>query len=279
MKKDKKIRVDLRCPLSWGELTAEQTVFVAKLLSERVDNCEELALRCCFKFTGLFPYRFNKYQIKNYDKFGVSMPKLYRYKRHIIEIDNSTIFAFAEKLKFMADTPGLMACQTNISGLYFNDSQLWQTTFEEYCMADRYYRAYSKTHNDKLLCAMIAVLYRKQGEPYRDELVEKNTNRIRRGSKPAQRQAVYLWWTGVKLWLKDKYADLFDDGKNVIEFGNVEDTDDTESIMNMLYSITEGRAHENKEVYKTSVHEVLHALNTKAKSINEMNAKIKKKLT
>ena len=79
------------------------------------------------------------------------------------------------------------------------------------------------------------------------------------------------------MWLKDKYADLFDGNRNTVEFGNIEEPDDTESIMNMLYSITEGKAHENKEVYKTSVHEVLHALNTKAKSINEMNKRIGRK--
>jgi hypothetical protein len=43
--------------------------------------------------------------------------------------------------------------------------------------------------------------------------------------------------------------------------------------MNMLYAITDGRAHENGHVYKTPVHEVLHALNTKVKNINELNSK------
>ncbi|MDR1551874.1 MAG: hypothetical protein LBS69_00200 [Prevotellaceae bacterium] len=280
-KNRKKTGIDLRAPSGWGELTAEQTVTVAGLLGEGLSSAEELALLCFFRFTGVSFYRRNmtNYELRQRQKTGLrtDFSGLYRYKKYIVEIDDDTIFAFAEKLKFLADVPGLMACQNTIAGLHFSDSELWQTTFEEYCMADRYYRAYSKMKDENHLCAMIAALYRNKKEAYRDELVEKNTKRILRKSQPEQRQAVFLWWTGLKVWIREKYPDLFSGGKNTVEFGNTEsDDDDSESIMNMLYSITEGKAHENRQVFKTSVHEVLHALNTKAKNINEMNSKFKK---
>ncbi|MDR2064448.1 MAG: hypothetical protein LBP85_01865 [Prevotellaceae bacterium] len=275
-----KIKIDLKAPASWSELTEEQIRFAAKALDDGMASPEELALRCFFKFTGLYPYQLqmSNYELRKRAKLGLRTDSkgLYRYRRHIIEISEDVIFAFAERLKYLACTPGLMTCQNRIAGLHFTDSQLWQTTFEEYCMADRYYRAYSKTQNEKHLCAMIATLYRKKGEAYRDELVEKNTDKIFHNSKKAQRLAVFLWWTGLKIWIREKYPDLFSAGKNTVEFGASESDDDSESIMNMLYSITEGRAHENKEVYKTPVHEVLHALNTKAKNINEINSKLKK---
>ncbi|MDR2125579.1 MAG: hypothetical protein LBP63_01945 [Prevotellaceae bacterium] len=279
-KKQKKIAVDLRAPQSWAELTEAQILTVAQLLGKGMNNAEDLALRCFFKFTGLYPYRMylTDFQIRQHQKLGLRTTGegLYRYKRQIVEIDDNVIFSFAEKLKFLADAPGLMKCQSQISGLHFADSQLWQTSFEEYCMTDRYYRAYGKTQNEKYLCTMIAVLYRKKGEPYRDETVEKNTGRILRNSTAAQRQAVFLWWTGLKIWIRDKYPDLFSAGHNTIEFGNIDSGNDDESIMNMLYSVTEGKAHENRHVYKTPVHEVLHALSTKAKNINEINSKLKK---
>jgi hypothetical protein len=115
---------------------------------------------------------------------------------------------------------------------------------------------------------MAAVLYRKKGLSYSDKLVDDNARRIRRGAKLAELQAVYLWFTGVKLWLKEKYSDLFSGGGDTDGFG-----DESEAVMNMLYAITDGRAHENDRVYKTPVHDVLHALNTKAKTINELNSK------
>jgi hypothetical protein len=254
-------------------------VFVAKLFDSGIESAEELALRCFFRFTGLRPYKIkiSNYEFKQREKLGLQNFGLYRYKRNIVEIDKEIIFAFAEKLKFLAETPGLMRCQSRIAGLWFNDSQLWKTTFEEYCMADRYYRVYSKSKVEEHLCCMIAVLYRHKNETYRDELIKDNKLRIRAFSSRGQRLAIFLWWTGIKIWLKEKYPDLFSAAKNTVEFGNTDaDDDDSESIMNMLYSITEGKAHENKEVYKTPVHEVLHALNTKAKNINEINSKLKK---
>jgi hypothetical protein len=276
MKRKKEINIDLKAPRSWAELSEDQVIYVADILST-VENltAEELALRCLLKFTALFPYQLSisNYKLRSIEKMGFNPKGLYRYKRHIIKIDDDVLFAFAETLKFLAEPPGLMICPAIISGLHFNDSQLYETTFEEYCMADKYYRAYSKSQDDKHLCTMIAVLYRKKGESYRDEMVETNTHRVQRGSKPAVRQAVFLWWTGVKLWIKTKYPDLFGANSNTIEFGNTDNFDEDDSILNMVYSITEGKAHENKQVYKTPVHEVLHALNVKAKQINEMNKK------
>lgn len=220
------------------------------------------------KFTGLHPVSITSAFRKRCALLCKPVPSLYRYKNKILEISDEQIAVFCRQLEYLSEPPGPMKCPSQLSGLYGPDPQLWTNTFEEYLMADRYYRAFSQTQDRSHLYGMAAVLWRKKDLPYSDKTLESNTRRIRRGAKLAELQAVYLWWTGVKLWLKEKYADLFTGS------GDTETSaDESDAVMNMLYAITDGRAHENDRVYKTPVHDVLHALNTKAKTINGLNSK------
>jgi hypothetical protein len=271
------LEIKLTAPTSWQALTEQQVVFIAHVLLQQPSK-EDLLARCLLKFAGLHPVPITKDLIKRCTLLGKPVPSLYRYKNKILEIPDEQMAVFCRKLEYLAEPPGLMKCPSRLAGLYGPDPQLWTNTFEEYLMADRFYRAHSNLVNYPalqketgldFLCKMAAVLWRKKDTPYSDKELESNTRRIRRGTKPAELLAVYLWFTGVKLWLKEKYPDLFTPAG---ESGN-EAGDDSESVMNMLYAITDGRAHENERVYKTPVHEVLHALNTKAKTINELNSK------
>jgi hypothetical protein len=268
----KSLTVELTAPTSWQALTEQQVMFVAHVLLQQPTK-EELLARCLLKFTGLRPVPLTGAIRKRCALLGKPVPSLYRYKNKMLEISDEQIAVFCRQLEYLSEPPGLMQCPARIAGLYGPDAQLWKIsdTFEEYLMADRYYRAYSQTGDRTHLNDMAAVLWRKKDLPYSDKGLEPNTRRIRRGAKPVELQAVYLWWTGVKLWLKEKYSDLFT--PNVIASEAKQPSDDSDAVMSMLYAITDGRAHENDRVYKTPVHDVLHALNTKAKTINELNSK------
>jgi hypothetical protein len=260
-------KIELTAPTSWQALTEQQVIFVAHVLLQQPTK-EELLARCLLKFTGLHPVPVTDAFRKRCTLLGKPVPSLYRYKNKILEITDEQMAVFCQKLEYLAEQPGLMKCPSHLSGLYGPDPQLWTNTFEEYLMTDRYYRAFSQTHERAHLYSMAAVLWRKKDVPYSDKILDGNTCRIRRGAKLSELQAVYLWWTGIKLWLKEKYADLFTGGGETGTSG-----DESDTVLNMLYAITDGRAHENERVYKTPVHDVLHALNTKAKTINELNAK------
>jgi hypothetical protein len=266
---NKSVTVELAAPTSWQALTEQQVMFVAHILLQQLTK-EEILARCFLKFAGLYPVPVTDAFRKRCILFNRPVPSLYRYKNKTLEIPDEQIAIFCQKLEYLAEPPGLMKCPSRLAGLYGPDPQLWNTTdtFEEYLMADRSYRAYSQNQDREHLYGMAAVLWRKKDTPYSDKLLDGNTRRIRRGTKLAELQAVYLWWTGIKLWLKGKYPDLFTGGGDGEAAG-----DESEAVMNMLYAITDGRAHENERVYKTSVHDVLHALNAKAKTINELNSK------
>ena len=274
--KSSTLEIKLTAPTSWQALTGQQVIFVAHVLLQQPTK-EELLARCLLKFTGLYPVPITNALRKRCALLNRPAPSLYRYKNKILEISDEQIAVFCRQLEYLAEPPGLMKCPSRIAGLYGPDPQLWTSTFEEYLMADRFYRAHSELANHPnlqekanwdFLQKMAAVLWRKKDDPYSDNSLESYTRRIRRGAKLAELQAVYLWWTGIKLWLKEKYADLFAGS------GDTETSaDESDAVMNMLYAITDGRAHENDRVYKTPVHDVLHALNTKAKTINELNSK------
>jgi hypothetical protein len=259
--------IQLTAPTSWAALTEQQVTFVAHVLLQQPSK-EELLARCLLKFAGLYPIPVTNALQKRCALLNRPVPSLYRYKNKVIEISAAQIAVFCRQLEYLAGPPGLMKRPSRLAGLHGPDAQLWTNTFEEDLMADRYYRAYSQTYDRAHLYGMAAVLWRKKDLPYSDKTLGQNTRRIRRGAKLAELQAVYLWWTGLKLWLKEKYADLFTPSGD-----SNEATDESAAVMNMLYAITDGRAHENDRVYKTPVHDVLHALNTKAKTINELNSK------
>jgi hypothetical protein len=262
------LTIQLTVPTSWQALEEQQVIFVARVLMQQPAK-EELLARCLFKFTRIHPAPVTDAFRKRCALLEKPLPSLYRYKNKIFEIPDEQIAVFCRQLEYLAGPPGLMMRPSRIAGLYGPDPQLWTNTFEEYLMADRYYRAFSQTNDCEHLYGMAAVLWRKKDLPYSDKGLKTNTRRIRRGAKSSELQAVYLWWTGVKLWLKEKYPDLFTPAGDA---GSTAD-DDSDTVMNMLYAITDGRAHENDSVYKTYVHDVLHALNTKAKTINELNSK------
>ena len=262
------MEINLTAPTSWATLNEQQVVYVARVLSQQPTK-EELLMRCLLKFTGLHPIPVTRLMRKMAARINRPIPFLCRYKRKEISLSAEQIHSFCRQLEYLTEAPGLMACPSRLAGLYSPDAQLWNVTFEAYLMADRNYRAYSQTKNAKFLYDMIGVLWRKQGVPYSDALVAKNARRIRRGANKDECDAVFLWFTGVKLWLKDKYPDLFS-GEDTDT-----DTDESDKIMNMLHAVAEGKAHENKAVFQTPVHEILHSLNIKAKQINEFNTKHK----
>jgi hypothetical protein len=267
--------IHLTAPTSWQALTEQQVVFVARVLGQQPSK-EELLLRCLLRFTGLSVVPVTGDLRRRCALLGKPVPSRYRYNNKIIEISDEDMAAFCRQLEYLASPPAPMACPSAIAGLHGPDPQLWTNTFEEYLMADRYYRAHSNLPNypalqketgPAFLHKMAAVLYRPQNTPYADTLVEANARRFRGSAAADQCNALFLWWTGVKLWLKEKYSDLFAPGDGDPA------TDESDAVLNMLYAITEGRAHENERVYKTSVHDILHALNTKAKTIREINSK------
>jgi len=260
------MEINLTAPTNWATLTEQQVVYVAQVLSQQPTK-EELLLRCFLKFTGLRPIQVTKPMHKMAALINRPIPFLCRYKRKVISLSAEQVQSFCRQLDYLSELPGQMACPARLAGLYGPDAQLWNVTFEAYLMADRNYRVYSQTKKTEFLYDMIGVLWRKQGVPYNDALVSKNARRIRRSAGKDECNAVFLWFTGIKLLLKDKYPDLFT-GEDTDS-----DTDESNKIMNMLYAITDGKAHENKAVFQTPVHEILHALNTKAKQINEFNAK------
>jgi len=264
------MEINLTAPTNWATLTEQQVVYVAQVLSQQPTK-EELLVRCLLKFTGLRTVPVTKLMHKLATLANHPVPNYFRYKRQKVELSAEQIQSFCTQLAYLCEQPGLMACPSQIAGLHGPDEQLWKTTFEEYLMADRYYRAYSRAReNQDFLYSMVGVLWRKKGLAYSDGLVDRNARRIRRKAKAAECAAVFLWWTGVKLWLRDKYPDLFTGSGDAVP-----DADESDMVMSMLNAVTEGRAHENKQVYTTPVHEVLHSLNAKSKQIHELNAKYK----
>jgi hypothetical protein len=259
--------IELTAPTSWQALSEAQVVFVAHVLSQQPSK-EELTVRCLLKFTGLHPVPIGGRLRKNYTLLNLPVPSLYRYKRKIVAISDEIIAGCCRQLAFLAEPPGLMLCPSVIAGLYGPDPQLSRNTFEEYLMADGYYGDYCQTRDRTCLHRLMGVLWRKKAKPYADKHLTTNARRIGRSASFDQQQAVFLWWTGLKLWLKEKYADLFTGDSG-------DPSDDDDAVMNMLYAMTGGRAHENRQVLETPVHEVLHALNTKARQINELNTKMK----
>lgn len=253
--------IALTAPGSWQELRPEQVVFVAKQYLSQVSR-PELLTRSLLHFTGVT-------LLKRYPAVDENEGERFEFKKGKVRFSLSaeTLRGLSEQLAYLTDTIGLMPCPTSIAGYPCPEYRLYNHTLEEYLMADAYYLAFSREKTIEALHRLTAVLYRAQATPYRDVDLELRARRLRRAPLPLL-YGVYLWYTGFKAWLRDKYPLLFSPSD---EQGT--DTSPDERIFGLLETLNEGKPQDNDRILKTHVHEVLYSLQAKIERYNDLKNK------
>ncbi len=221
--------IDLKYPTTWDEVTREHLLMLGKLMTRKLTR-EELLFDLLCKITGLRPLlkqgidedtMVAEYHFKMKGKGKFSMPAW-------------MIRQACEDLSFLVDTVGLPECP-----ILSVHSKLHDVSFKAFYFADAYLSRYQVTKDEDLMLKMYKEL----------------TGRQVRNLDKAEVNAIVIWWCGLKEYLKQSYPEVLKDGD--------EQTDKTPAdVLNEILSVlNKNEPHMNKEILKSDVHAVMHALN------------------
>jgi len=244
--------VKLYTPTEFGKMSMKQLAYFSRLLLKKLGP-EEVKMLCLLKFTGL--KLMQKSPVKNEDEQDCYLFKLKNTGTFLIDVDRVT--DMLTRLDFLDKDVTLFDLPETIGRYNACDSRLYGIRLDEWLLADRMYGEFSRTKDVKFLNLMLAVFYRETGEQWNDgDSVEKWARRFR--WVPLYRKyIVFLWYTGVKLWLINKYWHVFNGGESTGE------TPGDEMIMGLLSSLNDGKVADNNIIKSSEVHEALYELNRK----------------
>ncbi len=244
--------IHLTAPVGWHDITSEQLLFVSKLFDSQLSESEFLT-RSLISFTGIEPVKHGLVPGDGELLFEFLDPA-----GELFSLSAEEMKSLIDQLRWLIDSVGLCRLPEKLGGLSPVDSRLFGVTLEEYLLADQLYATYSTSKRVDDLNRFIAVFYRKSGEKWDERKYKKYINILRSVPNHAK-TAVYLWFSGFKKWIIDKYPYMF----GGTESGETSIPSPDEHILRLFTSLNNGDVTRNKEILHTHVHEVFYELNQK----------------
>jgi hypothetical protein len=244
--------IKLNVPISYAACTPEQLKYLSKLMLSKL-TAAEIKLMCFLRFSGL---KLLKKKPVVDDSGQICY--LFKHKKHgvfLLDIDRLT--NMHSRLNWIDQDVTTFHLPSQIRRYKACNSLLYGMPLDAWLMLDLIYSRYAQTRQPALLSKMMAIIYTRPGESFNDgQYLAKRARRFR--FVPAwKKHLVFLWYTGVKLWLMHKYYYVFAGAD-----GNA-DTPVDEMIMGLIAALNEGNVANNHIIKTTDVHEVLFELNRK----------------
>lgn len=186
------------------------------------------------------------------------LPDYYEFKKGRVrfKLDADRFTDLLSRLDFLQQPPGLMAPPDRIKGCDAPDARLYGVRLDQWLVADTFYTNFVQSHDPVFLDKLITVLYARAGESW-DNGDHVAARAVRFYNIPYYlKHWVFLWYTGVKLWLMVKYSHVFSGGT-----GEGSDTPADEVVMGVIRSLNGGHLSNNDRVKGSDVHEALFELN------------------
>jgi len=234
-------------PKRWSDLNRDQLARISKLLLKFRDKPDFL-VRCLLMFTGWKIVRWkmlversgNSYYFKNQakDEFCIS---------------GDVFTELIKRIEWLTGDITLNSFSPSVPGYDSPNFMLYSTTLNQYLMADNYYRQFVEKVDFIALARMVVVLYCKDPEAIDVEKAGKELLKLEKSIL----YAVFIWFSGAKNWLREKYPFVFNvQGNEGNEYAD-------EVILSLLSSLNGGDITRNKSILNTMVHEALFELNLK----------------
>lgn len=240
-------KIELKLPKGWNQLKKGELETVAGYFL-RYKSKPEILTRCFLLFSG--------WKIVRWDRLaGLEQGYGYFTKKgeSLFRVDPDTFTGLAKNLEWITKEYTLPSYVPRIRGLDTPNLILYKATLEQYLMADNFYIRFITTGNFGDLDKMIATLYCRN---ITDIDLERRARRIAR-QKKSIRYAVFIWFCGLKSWLRDKYPCIFAGYEP--DAGRPQD----EAILGLLTALNGGDITKNRIILNTGVHEALYELNQK----------------
>ena len=244
------MRIDLRMPTKWEELTAEQLREVVEASTKGLRREEVLLILLC-RFAGI------KMVAGTTEEDGKKVVRT-RFKDaegRVFDLEDWQVADFCGRLAYLMDDDMPMDVQWPFRW----DRYLMDATFEKWFHADALMFGFSMTGNIEQLKGAMKDL----GDPHGD-------------LQPNDPDAVLMlkWYDLFKGWLQERYPLVFQKP----EPGSESASNPVETRQNIMLMLNDNRPQDNEAIERSNVHDVLAALQHKieeAKHIEEQMRKYK----
>jgi hypothetical protein len=241
---------EVSLPTCWGDLTPENVYFVAKAKFE-MPTKGHFMTQCLLHFMGLRPKKgIDISETCTALRFNFSNGK------EVVKIDAITVMTLLERIEWLNETFGLMKCP-NFKNYISPDYRMYNVSLEQFMNIDKLYSDFMNGHDSSLLHAFFNLLY-------------KRTKKAKNSPSEIEKMTVIYWFSGFKIWLREKYPYVFSGGYGEDEY---EETPVQEYLIGMIASLNEGRAADNNKIKKGDLHEMLYELNRKIEFAESQKSK------
>jgi hypothetical protein len=239
--------IQLTLPKRWGDLKPGQLEKVAAIFLRYHDK-HEFLIQCFFLFSGWRIVRWMMWLATDATYF------YFKKKGEKVFYVSSELFSqLVGNLQWILNGFYVPSYVPKLKGFPTPRQLLYEITVEQFLTAENYYNGFSEKGDIKQLDKMLACLYC-------DSFTATNLGKAAKviGRRPiSSRYAAFLWFSGVKTWLRTKYPYVFSSS------GNVEEVPPDAVVFNLLSSLNDGDITRNEKILKTRMHEAFFELNNK----------------
>jgi hypothetical protein len=236
------MRIDVTLPKGWHEITGEELVKLAGMFL-KYDKKPEFLTRCFFLLSGWKPLRIPNFIEDDKTQYWFKSGK----KKFYADID--IFHTMVKQLEWLLAGFKLPASMPTVRGYKSCNVKLYSVSLEDYLNADNLFNAFVSTNEAKYLNQLFSLFYKKK-------------RWVAWASQP-KKYAVFLWFSGAKNMLVNKYPSLFYESP-----GSTGTVSAEETILNLLSALNNGDVTNNEKLFKTHVHECFHELNLKIEQNN-----------
>lgn len=252
-------QIFLKSVEGWNKLTEKQLLKIATLFAQPSYE-KSIVTKAFLAINGL---RVKKgFVLTKTDTGGVF--KSYVFQKNGFRqftIAANIFVSMVKKFDWLYDEVSLFKCLRKIGRYPASNHMLFSITLEQFLFAENIYTNFAATGRSKHLRQLVAVFYHPKNEIFDTAKVTRRSQRFIFTPK-CKLFATYLWYTGVKRWIMNKYPLVF----NSTTTGTQQTPD--EAILNLLSSLNQGDITRNETILKTHVHEALYQLNLMVEKVD-----------
>jgi len=241
------MEIHLTLPKKWSDITPEQLRKLSMLFIRYQDKPEFLT-RCFLLFSGWSIVRW---------RMWIKPDGLYFYFREpkagVFSITSDLFRDLVNQIQWITKGFQTLPFVPALKGFRSPNLYLYNITLEQFLMAENFYNAFIETGDFRKLDRLLACLYCNSFEHLNVNKVAKTIGR----RAISDRYACFIWFSGVKSWLSNKYPYIFSASDSK------EDAPPDAVVLNLLSSLNEGDITRNGKILKTRMHEAFHELNNK----------------
>lgn len=223
-------KIDIVYPVSWEGMSQEDFKSVCSILGQPHGEKETLFL-CLCSLAHIRPDNPIKYDPK---ALGSNLVFIIGDKSYTIS--PTVIQEACDQLSYITRSYGLAP-----SPLPKIDRKLYGISFGQFYEADALMLRYADTNDERWLKEAAKVL----------------TKGAIRKLLPWQKKGLVIWWNGVKMYLKQKYSSIFQEGGT----DTYVDKTPADILQELLGTMNGNKPQDNEKILKSDVHSVLYSLN------------------